>query len=69
MNRFTKKKEVVVVPGKVLAAGKIDHPIIIAALSFSDKAEQKIRAVRGKCLALEDLIRKNPVGSNVKIIG
>lgn len=69
MNRYTKKSETVVVPGKVLAAGEIDHPIIIAALSFSEKAEEKIRAAHGKCLSLKDLVKKNPEGSNVKIIG
>lgn len=68
LNRYTNKSETIIVPGKVLAAGEIDHPIIIAALSFSKKAEEKIRAARGKCLTLEDLVKKNPVGSNVKII-
>jgi large subunit ribosomal protein L18e len=69
LNRYTKKSDTVVVPGKVLAAGEIDHTITIAALSFSEKAERKIRAAHGRCLSLEDLVNKNPVGSNVKIIG
>jgi len=59
----------VVVPGKVLGAGEINHPVIVAAFSFSEKAKEKIKAAKGKCLSFIDLIKKNPKGSNVKIIG
>jgi len=69
LNRHTQKNDVVVVPGKVLGAGKIDHPITVAALVFSEKAREKILAARGKCLPLFKLIKKNPKGSNVKLIG
>jgi large subunit ribosomal protein L18e len=69
LNRYTQKNETAIVPGKVLGAGKINHPITVAAFAFSEKAEEKIRAARGKCLSFFDLIKKNPKGSNVKIIG
>jgi large subunit ribosomal protein L18e len=69
LNRYTQKSETVVVPGKVLATGEIDHSVTIAAFDFSDKAKEKIDAVNGKCLSIYDLIEKNPRGSNVKIIG
>lgn len=69
LNRYTSKNETVAVPGKVLATGEITHPITIAAFVFSGKAKEKIRAARGKCLSFSDLFRKNPSGSNVKIIG
>jgi len=69
LNRYTQKNEVVVVPGKVLGTGEISHPITVAAFSFSEKAKDKIRAARGKCLSFFDLVKKNPKGSNVKIIG
>jgi large subunit ribosomal protein L18e len=69
LNRFTHKSETVVVAGKVLAAGKLSHPVTIAAFAFSAKAREKIKAARGKCLSFVDLIKKNPKGSNVKIIG
>jgi len=69
INRYTQKKEVVVVPGKVLGAGEIDHPITIAAFSFSAKAKEKIVAAKGKCLSFSEIIEKNPKGTNIKIIG
>ncbi len=69
LNRHTQKNEMVVVPGKVLGAGEINHPVIVAAFAFSEKAKEKIKAAKGKCLSFIDLIKKNPKGSNVKIIG
>lgn len=69
LNRHTQKNDVVIVPGKVLGAGTIDHPVTVAALAFSEKAREKILAARGKCLSFSRLIKKNPKGSNVKIIG
>jgi large subunit ribosomal protein L18e len=69
LNRYTEKKETIVVPGKVIGTGKIDHPITVAAFSFSEKAKEKIKAARGKTISLLQLIKKNPKGSNVKIIG
>jgi large subunit ribosomal protein L18e len=69
LNRHTQKNDVVVVPGKVLGTGVVNHPVTVAAFAFSEKAKEKILAARGKCLSIIDLIKKNPKGSNVKIIG
>jgi len=69
INRYTQKSDIVVVPGKVLGNGVIDHPIIVAAFDFSEKAKEKILAVKGKCLSIVDLAKKYPKGSNVKVIG
>jgi large subunit ribosomal protein L18e len=68
LNRHTKKGETVVVPGKVLGAGNIDHAINVAAFAFTEGARSKILKAKGKCLDFPDLIKKNPKGSNVKII-
>jgi len=69
LNRYTKKGETVAVPGKVLGAGKIDHPINVAAFAFSDQARTKILRAKGKCLSILDLMKNNPKGTNVKVIG
>jgi large subunit ribosomal protein L18e len=69
LNRFTRRSETVAVAGKVLATGKLSHPVTVAAFAFSARAREKITAARGKCLSFFDLIKKNPKGSNVKIIG
>jgi large subunit ribosomal protein L18e len=69
INRYTKGGETVAVPGKVLAAGAVDHSVTVTAFAFSEKAMAKIRNAKGKCLTFSELIKKNPKGSNVKIIG
>jgi len=69
LNRYTQKNETAVVPGKVLGSGEIKHPITVASFAFSKKAKEKIKAANGKCLSFFDLIKKNPKGSNVKIVG
>ena len=69
LNRHTQKDENVAVPGKVLGAGKINHPINIAAFAFSEQAQRKILDAKGKCMSIPELIEKNPKGSQVKIIG
>jgi large subunit ribosomal protein L18e len=68
LNRYTEKGETVVVPGKVLGAGKADHPLTVAAFAFSDVAKSKIKAVKGNCLSIRDLMKKNPTGKNVKLM-
>jgi len=69
LNRYTQSRETVVVPGKVLGAGKIDHPVNVAAFAFSDQARFKILKAQGKCLSISDLVKKNPKGAGVKIVG
>jgi len=69
LNRYTHKNETVAVPGKILSAGELDHPITVSAFAFSEKAREKISAAKGKCLSFTDLMKKNPKGSNIKMIG
>jgi len=69
LNRFTEKSQTVIVPGKVLGTGEIEHPLIVAAFAFSGKAKEKIEAARGKCLSFLDVVKKDPKGSKIKIIG
>jgi len=69
LNRHTQKSETVVVPGKVLGAGQINHPVNIAAFAFSEQARTKILKTKGKCMSIPELMDKNPKGSGVRIIG
>jgi len=69
LNRYTKPKETVIVPGKVLGAGSLDHPLVVAAFTFSEQAKAKILKAKGKCLSIQELMKKNPKGTNVKIMG
>jgi len=69
IDRYTEENDEVVVPGKVLGAGLIKHPVKVAALDFSDQARSKILKAKGKCLSILELMEMNPKGTNVKIIG
>jgi large subunit ribosomal protein L18e len=69
INRHTKKGQLVVVAGKVLGAGTLHHPVTITAFAFSATAREKIKKAKGKCLTFPELVKKNPKGSNVKIVG
>jgi len=68
INRHTIEDETVIVPGKVLSSGNIEHKVIVAALGFSDGAREKITKKGGSCLNIEDLVKENPNGSGVKIM-
>ncbi len=69
LNRYTQRNEMVVVPGKLLGSGEMRHAVTVAAFAFSEKAKEKIKVRRGRCLSFFDLMKKNPKGSKVRIIG
>jgi len=56
ISRYAKKGELVVVPGKVLASGEIKGSYTVAALNFSEIAEEKITKAGGKAISLRDLM-------------
>jgi len=68
INRHSSDDEVVLVPGKVLGSGALDHKVQVAALDFSQQAEEKITSAGGKCLYITLLMEENPQGSGIKII-
>jgi len=68
INRYTKEGETILVPGKVLGAGVIDHPVTVAAFGFSKKAIEKIEAAGGKCLSIEELLRMGVPASKVRVM-
>ncbi|MCC7551778.1 MAG: 50S ribosomal protein L18e [Methanobacterium sp.] len=68
INRHSSDDEVVLVPGKVLGSGALDHKVQVAALDFSQQAEEKITSAGGKCLDITLLMEENPQGSGIKII-
>jgi large subunit ribosomal protein L18e len=69
LNRCTTAKEIIVVPGKVLGSGELNHELTIAAWNFSSTAKENITKAKGKCLTIAELIKKAPKGKNVRIIG
>ncbi|HUU87676.1 MAG TPA: 50S ribosomal protein L18e [Candidatus Glassbacteria bacterium] len=68
INRYTQENDTIIVPGKILGTGKLDHPVTIAAFNTSEKAKEKIKAAKAKYVTIQELIGKNPKGTKVKII-
>jgi large subunit ribosomal protein L18e len=62
INKYSKENDVIVVPGKVLSFGKLDHQVTVYALNYSIQAEDKINA-SGKALSLYDLKGTVPKGN------
>ena len=69
ISRYTKENEIIVVPGKVLGAGNLEHKLTISAFQFSDGAKEKIEKVGAKIVPLLELSKENPNGKGVRIIG
>ena len=68
LNRVCKEKEIIIVPGKVLSSGTLKKPITVAAASFSMFAVEKIQGAGGKTMSIDELIKTNPKGKNVRIV-
>ena len=69
ISRYTKENEIIVVPGKVLGAGNLEHKLTISAFQFSNGAKEKIEKVGAKIIPLLELSKENPNGKGVRIIG
>ena len=69
LNRFTDENETIIVPGKVLGSGFIDHKLTVAAFSFSEGARNLIEKSGGKALRIQDFMKKAPETSKIKIMG
>lgn len=69
LSSVTKNGEVIIVPGKILGSGEMDHQLTVCAFSVSDSAAYKITQVGGKIITLNELIDKYPNGRGVRIIG
>lgn len=69
INRYSDKDDSVIVPGKVLGTGELQHPVTVAAVGFSSRAREKIEAAKGRALTIRELVDENPTGSGVIILG
>lgn len=67
--RNTKDGSTVLVAGKVLGSGDLDHIVNVGALSFSQGARSKILKSGGKCFDLEEFMNQNKSAKGVVILG
>jgi len=68
INNSTKENETVIVPGKVLSVGDLDHAVNVAAFNFSKAALDKINK-KGKAIPIKELIKEDPKGKRIRILG
>ena len=69
LSQITKQNDVVVIAGKVLGNGQMDHRLSVCAFSFSESAAKKIVGAGGQVLFFQDLVQKYPDGKGVRVIG
>jgi len=69
IEKYIHEKETALIPGKVLSSGTLTKKVSIAAWNFSDKSIEKITKAGGKTLTIQDLIKSNPKGKDVRIFG
>lgn len=65
IEKHSKDGETVIVPGKVLGTGDLTKKVKVAAFRFSDSAKLKIKSP----MTIEQLLKENPKGKGVRIIG
>ncbi|WP_338599573.1 50S ribosomal protein L18e [Sulfolobus tengchongensis] len=70
INKYSKPNDVIVVPGKVLGIGKLDHPVTVIALDFSRSAIEKIRTAGGEVMSINKALEtfKDFKGKTVRLM-
>ncbi|MFB6145416.1 MAG: 50S ribosomal protein L18e [Candidatus Nanohaloarchaea archaeon] len=67
IDRNAEDGETVVVPGKVLGAGRLTKEVTVAAFDASRSAKSEIRE-NGEFMFIDELVEDNPEGSEVRIV-
>ena len=68
LDKVTKDGDLIIVPGKVLSSGDLNHKLTVSACAFSEIAKMKILK-NGKVLSIRELMKENPKAKGIKIIG
>jgi len=69
INKHINEKETALIPGKVLSDGNLTKKVSIAAWSFSETAKEKIQKAGSKYMSIEELLKNNPKGKDIRILG
>lgn len=57
-----------VVPGKLLAQGRLTKPVTVAAFHYSEEAREKVHRAGGTAVTILELVKTHPNGSGVHIL-
>ncbi|MFH1229222.1 MAG: 50S ribosomal protein L18e [Candidatus Aenigmatarchaeota archaeon] len=68
LNRVCKENETIVIPGKLLSSGILKKKLRVAAASFSMSSIEGIRKAGGVTMTIEELVKENPKGTDVRIV-
>lgn len=66
INKNSKPNDIVIVPGKILSEGSLEHELTIAYSNASEKAKEKLK--KAKIISIEQLAKQNPEARGVKVI-
>ncbi|HYB03282.1 MAG TPA: 50S ribosomal protein L18e [Nitrososphaerales archaeon] len=69
ISRNSKEGSRVLVPGKVLGIGKIDHKVTVGAYSYSQEAKTKIKSAGGDCLSIREFMASTSSVKDVLLLG
>ncbi len=69
IDKYAKTGEIIIVPGKVLGTGNLTKKVTVAAYNFSESAFEKINDAKGEAISIIELMKKNPNGKKVRILG
>ncbi|MBW6451372.1 MAG: 50S ribosomal protein L18e [DPANN group archaeon] len=68
IEKYTNKGDYVIVPGKLLAVGTLTKEVTISAWNASESAIKKINDAKSTYITLQEMIKQNPKGKNIKIL-
>ena len=68
LDKFTKANDTVVVAGKLLAVGKLTHPLTVAYVSASKQALDGLKESKSKSMPLQEFLEKHADAKNIKIV-
>lgn len=68
LSKYTSAGDIVIVPGKVLGTGTIDHKVTLCAFSLSQSAAKKMVDAGCKIVSIKEFVEKFPEGSKVKVV-
>ncbi|HEV2520409.1 MAG TPA: 50S ribosomal protein L18e [Thermoplasmata archaeon] len=69
LERLAEAKATVVIPGKLLAEGRLTKSLTVAAFHSSVAARLKVHAAGGTVVTIRDLVKSHPDGSGVRLLG
>ncbi|MCL4381913.1 50S ribosomal protein L18e [Candidatus Marsarchaeota archaeon] len=68
INKCSANEDRVIVPGKILGEGKMDHPVTITAMEFTKKGLQELQKANCKIININELYADMKSSKKVKII-